>query len=97
MSDVLRRAIEVKSIVSNDSLPKWRRATQALQVFARLDLTGLPADVGTTLESNLVAVNRILATYRIEKFEDYEQMMDKDLQQILDILDTLVSRIAEAD
>jgi hypothetical protein len=96
MSDVLRRAPDVKSIVSNDSLPKWRRTTQALQVFAGLDLTGLPDDLGKTLESNFVAVNRILATYQIKKSEDYEQLMDTDLQQILDILVTLVSRIAEA-
>jgi hypothetical protein len=62
-----------------------------------LDLVGLSADVSTTLESNLVAVNRILAAYQIKKFEDCEQIMDTDLQQILDILDTLVFRIADAD
>lgn len=70
MSDLHRRARAVKSIVDNESLPKWRRATQALRAFGGLELTGLPEDVRTSLEINPVAVNRILASYPLETVDD---------------------------
>jgi hypothetical protein len=94
MTDLLRRARDVKSIVGNESLPKCHRAAQVLQALSGLELTGLPANVRATLETNLVAVSRILESYRLETDEDYEQMKDTDLQKILDILDRLVSQIA---
>jgi len=49
------------------------------------------------VETRLVAVNRVLARYTLKTVEDYEQMKGRDLQEILDILDTLTSGIAEAE
>jgi hypothetical protein len=97
MSDLVRRAKEVKSIVSDGSLPKSRRVPQALQALGGLTLTGLPIDERSTLEANLVNVNRILARYQLETFEAYDQMKDTDLQQVLDILAALASQIGKAN
>ena len=96
MSDLVQRFQDVKSIVNDESLPKWRRATQALQALSGLELSALPIDVRTTLETSLVAVNQVLARYRLETLEDYEQMKDQDLQEILDNLGAPVSRHLQA-
>jgi hypothetical protein len=97
MSNLLARAQAAKSIVDNGALPKWRRVTQALQALAGLELTGLPVEVSAALETKLVAIDRILATYRLTTADDYAQMKDADLQQILDILGKLLSPIAQAN
>jgi hypothetical protein len=93
MTDLLRRARNVKAIIDNAGVPKSRRATQALQALSGLQLTGVPADIRATLETNLVAVDRILRKYPLETYEDLDQMKDSDLQRILDHLSTLVSRV----
>jgi hypothetical protein len=97
MTDLMQRAREMKSIIDNAALSKGSRATQALQALSGLHLTGLPPDVRAALETNLVAVDRILQSYRLETDDDYEQMDDADLQKVLEILDSLVSRIVPAD
>ena len=95
MSDLLRRAREAKSTVDNESIPRWRRVTQALQAFAGLELTGLPVGRRRLLETNLVTINQILARYDLKTMEDWELMNETDLRRILDILDILVSQIVE--
>ena len=97
MTDLARRFGNVESIVCDKSLPKWRRATEALQALSGLELSALPVDVSSRLETNLVGVNQVMARYDLKAVEDYEQISDQDLQEILDKLGTLASTIHQAD
>jgi hypothetical protein len=62
-----------------------------------LDIALLPSEVKEALEADLVAVNRVLAKYKLERDDDYRPMSDADLQHILDILDGLAWRVLAED
>lgn len=97
MTDIRRRVEEVKSIVDNDANPKWRRVTQALGALAGLELSQVPLDLRKSLETTFVAINRILGTYQLKSFDDYEQMTDSDAEQILAILNGLIFRVTKGN
>lgn len=94
MTDLERRLGEAQAIATDESLPKWQRVAKALQVFGGLELTGISCNARSALEADFVAVNRVLAGYRLKKVEHYQRISDFDLQQILDIVNALASRVA---
>ena len=77
-------------------MPTWQRVLQTLQAFAGTQLTGLSPKIYRAVETHFVAVNRVLAKYHLEKSEDYEQMAEADLQEILNIVKDLAVKIAQA-
>ena len=84
MFDLLQRAQKAKAIVDDQTILSWRRATQALQSFSGLELTGIPSDVRAELETDFVSINQILARYPLKSAEDYEHIRDADLRRILE-------------
>jgi hypothetical protein len=92
MSDLIQRAQKAKILAANPSVPKWQRLHQGLQAFSGLQLSELPEAVEEQLEADLARVNRVLAQYPIETEEDYEDISDADLQQMLDTVDMAASR-----
>ncbi len=96
LGDLQQRAKNVVAIANDQSLPTWQRVLQSLQAFAGTQLTGLPPRIYRAVEKHFVAVNRVLAEYHLEKNEDYEQMTESDLQEILNILKDSAARIARA-
>ncbi len=94
MRNLYERMRKAKAKICDQSLPEYRRVTETLQSLGGLELTGLPNDVRSTLEKNLVAVNRILADYTLETPEDYERLENGDLRRILSLIETMTSIVA---
>jgi hypothetical protein len=97
LADCQRRAREAVTIANGHSLPTWQRVLRSLQAFAGTQLTGLPPRTYRAIETHMVAVNRVLDEYDLEKEEDYEKMTEADLQEILDIVKDFAAKIARAE
>ena len=97
MSDLLKRAQEAKSAANDRSLPKWRRLSSGLEAFSGLVLTGIPDDVREPFEADLVAVNRVLGEYPLERLEDCQDIGDIDLSRMLGTVDTLTSWVIDVE
>ena len=93
MSDLRDRVRKAKSTVNDESLSKSQRATSALKSFSGLELTGLSVDIRSTLESHLVDVNRVLSNYDLETLDDYVNIADDDLSEILGIIDSMLTQL----
>jgi len=94
LGDLQQRAKNAAAIANDQSLPRSERVLQSLQAFAVVQLTGLPPGICRAVEKHFVAVNQVLAKYHLEEDEDYEQMTESDLQEILNILKNSAARIA---
>lgn len=97
MSDLIRRAQKSRMLAHDPQLPKWQRLLQGLQAYSGLELTGMDEDVRGSLETNLVAVNRVLERYPLETNEDYQILSPTDLQEALDILDQTASEAIDME
>ncbi len=84
------------AIANDPSSPMWQRALHSLQAFSGTQLTGLPARVKRAIETHFVAVNRVLDKYDLETSDDYEQVAEADLQEILGIVKDLAAKIGRA-
>ena len=62
--------------------PPWKRTTEAMLCFKGLPLDGLPPKLRRRIDSCFVRVNRILAGYAIQTFEDYQKITPEDLAKI---------------
>ena len=93
LTDLRRRAKEAVAIADGQALPTWQRVLRSLQAFSGTQLTGLPPKINRAVEKHFVAVNRILGKYEPEKEEDYERMSETDLQEILDVVKDLATKI----
>jgi hypothetical protein len=93
LADLKRRARKALVIASDESLPAWRRTVETLKTFSGTYLTGLPPKVKRAIEKHFVAVNQVLGEYELNTMEDYQHIEQGDLERILDIITSLVSKI----
>jgi len=96
LTDLQRRAKEAVAIADGRALPTWQRVLHSLQAFSGTQRTGLPPKINRAIEKHFVAVNRVLGKYELEKKEDYERMSETDLQEILDVVKDLATKITPA-
>jgi len=85
MDDLALRVKRCTRHLTDSSLPKYKRVVRGLKVFQGLELTILDARIKTELEQSLLQVNQILHPYQFERYEDYRQISEDDLKQVLQI------------
>ena len=87
MDDLIRRSAEMIAVYARDySEEPWRQNVDAMLCFKGLALTGMPAVVDKELSSRMARMNRILARYPLETFEDYALISEQDHARIRKIM-----------
>lgn len=76
-------AEQVEVIVANHSLPLWQKAHRVGGAYAGLALEGLKSKHRHKILSGFGKVNAVLSRYTLNSFDDYEQIADEDLKEIL--------------
>jgi hypothetical protein len=97
MSDLLRRARDMKSLVGRGEIPPPERLQQALSGLSGLQIGAIDKAVWERFEGSLVAVNAILDRYALETFEDYKTIGEDDARQALEILQSAAEAAIEAE
>lgn len=82
-------ADQVENIISDRSLPLWKKAHLVGGAYAGLALEGLKSKHRHKILSGFGKVNAVLAGYTLNSFDDYEQIADEDLREILHIVRSL--------
>ncbi len=82
-------AEQVEAIVADRSLPLWQKAHRVGGAYAGLALEGLKSKHRHKILTGFGKVNAVLARYTLNSFDDYEQLADEDLREILRIVRSL--------
>ena len=83
------QAEQVKKIASDKTLALWQRAHLAVRPLTSIELTGLQSKHRQKFMTTIVKVNRILANYQLETFDDYQKISSDELHEIIRLLKTL--------
>jgi hypothetical protein len=82
-------AERVEVIFSDRTLALWQKAHQVGGAYAGLALDGLRSKHRHKILMGFGKVNGVLARYTLNSFDDYEQIKDEDLKEILRIVRSL--------
>jgi hypothetical protein len=63
-------------------LPLWKRTQDGMMAFKGLNMDPLPPRLLRDIDTRFAAINRILAGYTLNTWEDYQHISDAHLQQI---------------
>ena len=80
---------QVETIIADRSLPLWQKAHRVGGAYAGLALDGLKSKHRHKILAGFGKVNAVLARYTLDSFDDYEQIEDEDLREILRIVRSL--------
>ncbi|TCO69269.1 hypothetical protein [Chromatocurvus halotolerans] len=80
----------VKAIAADDGLALWEKARKVNQAYAGLALEGLQSKHRHKVLAAFGKVNSVFAKYTINSFDDYQQMSDGDLREIVDTVRALM-------
>jgi hypothetical protein len=82
-------ARQAEAIISDSSLSLCQKAHQAGGAYTGLALDGLKSKHRHKILAGFGKVNTVLARYTLNTFDDYDQIEDKDLREILRIVRSL--------
>ncbi|PLW82822.1 hypothetical protein CWI75_09675 [Kineobactrum sediminis] len=80
----------VNAIAADNSLALWEKARKVNQAYAGLALEGLQSKHRHKVLAAFGKVNSVFAKYTINSFDDYKQMSDGDLREIVTAVRALV-------
>ncbi len=86
MSDLIQRASQALSLLSDSSLAKHLRIERAMQSFSGLVLSDLDRDIRDELEHNLGGVMAVTQATDFEESESLECIEEADLDRCSDLL-----------
>lgn len=76
-------AQEVERIARDRSLPLWEKAHRVGTTYTTIELSGLRSKHRHKIFRHIAAVNDILTKYMPESFEEYQQMDEADLKELI--------------
>lgn len=82
-------AEQVEVIFSDRTLALWQKAYRVGGAYVGLALDGLRSKHRHKILTGFGKVNGVLARYTLNSFDDYEQIKDEDLREILRIVRSL--------
>jgi hypothetical protein len=97
MSDLIHRAQQAKRVIADESLPKPQQAWQALQAFSGLVLSDLEKSVRDQFEADLAPVNAVLGRYSLKESDDYRDLRDADLNEMLALVGAAAAHAIDAE
>src|SRR6056297_3973866 len=80
----------VKAITADNSLELWEKVHQVNRAYAGLALEGLQSKHRHKVLAAFGKVNSVFAKYTINSFDDYKQMSDGDLREIVETVRALI-------
>lgn len=84
-----RQAEQVRKIACDKSLALWQRAHMAATPLTAIELNGLQSKHRQKFMTTLSQINRILANYQLDTFEDYQKISSDELHEIIRLLKSL--------
>lgn len=87
IDELAERVSRMLQIYRQPSPSRWHQTVEALKCFKGQTLTGLPPKLRRHLESQMVAISKITASYPIETWEDYQMLSDTELDEIRNLLE----------
>jgi len=85
----LESAEKAKSIAADGSLELWQKAHRVNQAYAGLALEGLRSKHRHKILAGFGKVNAVFAGYTLNSFDDYKNINDSDLREIIAIVSSL--------
>lgn len=82
-------ASKVEAIATDPSLASWQKVRQVNSAYVGLTLEGLKSKHRHKILSGFAQVNAVFAGYEISRYEDYENMDEQDLKEIVRIVRSL--------
>jgi len=82
-------AEQVRQIASDKSLALWQRAHMVGKPLTAIELNGLQSKHRRKFMTTLSQVNRILANYQLDTFDDYQKISSDDLHEIIRLFKSL--------
>lgn len=73
------------SILGDKALPKWKKAHMVGGAYAGLELDQLQSKHRRKVYNCLSDMNQILRRYSLKEWDDYEQIQEVDIQQLIDL------------
>lgn len=64
--------------------PLWQRTVDGMLAFKGLNMDHLPPRLLRRIDRRFVAINRILAHYALQTWDDYQHITDDDLRRLQD-------------
>jgi hypothetical protein len=83
------RADKVTAIVTDKSLLPWQKAHLVGGAYAGLALEGLKSKHRHKVLSGFSKINGILSRYTLNSFDDYQNIKEEDLREIIKIVKSL--------
>ncbi len=80
--EMMDRWLDACLTLDKPDKPLWKRTVEALTCFKGLDITHLPTRWRKRLDRKLAQINRIVARYPIETWDDYQKISAEDLARI---------------
>ena len=82
MQDFIGRVMRCELRLADESLPMWKRVSEALAVWKGLEMGPLPPKLRKHIKARIAAINDILTRYPIKSAEDYSLIPPDDLSAI---------------
>ena len=83
------QAEQVRQIASDKNLALWQRAHMVGRPLMSIELNGLQSKHRRKFMTTLSQVNRILANYQLDTFDDYQKISADELREIIRLFKTL--------
>jgi len=77
------RTREANEILSNKKLKLWQKVHMVGGAYAGLTLSGLRSKHRHRFLNRISELNKILAQYQLESFDDYQNIKSADLKQMI--------------
>ena len=75
--------IKAQQLAVDESLPLWQRVYRVPGAYNGIELSGLRSRHRNKMMGVLQEINLILQRYELETFEDYQEMAEQDLCDII--------------
>ena len=84
-----KMAEQARNINSDSSLQLWQKAHMITGAYAGLEISSLRSKHRHHVLNILAEINDILKQYNLESFDDYQNINDPHLQEIIQLAKTL--------
>lgn len=83
MYQVLKPLSDAADILRDSTKPEWKRFAQWMDASTKLDLGQLRPFIVDHFKQQMAKIDRILAKYQLESDEDYQNIRENDLLELL--------------
>lgn len=85
-------AAKVSAIARNKSLPLWEKGHLVGGAYAGLALEGLQSKHRRKIINGFSKVNTVLGKYKLDSFDDYQNINDVDLYEIIRLVKSIAPK-----